>query len=335
MVSTRQRPTLGRILGVVYAASVALWLLAQHMPLESWWVFRLANIFGVWLYLPLPLLALAAVLRRDPAGAAWLAIPAVAFAIEYGAAFLPHRVGAAEGIPLRVMTINLTVENRDVAAFAAVVGSEAPDVVAVQELGIEMARSAGPMLWERYPYQALHPRRSDAGMGVLSRYPLRELGPPEMGPGTCSCQQMSIDLGPREMQLISVHPDPPRVILGPQVGAYRLPNGYDTALRDGTVLLALERLEATGPAIVAGDFNMSDREDLYRQIRARLGDAYREAGWGLGYTFPTFIRDVGLPFPLVRIDHIFHNDAWTARAAWVGTLPGSDHRYVVADLVLR
>lgn len=332
----RKRPAFGRLLGPLYAVALALWLLAQHTPVESWWAFKLGNVFGIWLYLPLPVLALVAALRRDPASAAWLTIPAAAIAIEYGAAFLPHRAGGAMGMPLRVLTVNLTVQNANAPGLEAVLRGEAPDVVAVQELGHAMASWVTPLLRERYPYQALHPRRTDAGMGVFSRYPIRELGAPEMGASTCFCHHVAIDLGSRETQLLSLHPDPPRVTFGRRLGPWRVPNDYRTAHRDEAVLAALRRLEAVNaPAIVVGDLNTSDRESLYRDVRARLRDAHQEAGWGLGYTFPNFVRDVPLPFPLVRIDHILHTDTWAARAAWTGTLQGSDHRYVVADLVLR
>jgi vancomycin resistance protein VanJ len=88
-----------------------------------------------------------------------------------------------------------------------------------------------------------------------------------------------------------------------------------------------------GPALVLGDFNTSDGQPLYRLLRRRLDDAYRAAGWGFGFTFPS-PRGSPLGFPVVRIDYVFHDEFWATQAAWTGSLPGSDHRYVVADLLL-
>ena len=78
-----------------------------------------------------------------------------------------------------------------------------------------------------------------------------------------------------------------------------------------------------------------------------MHDAWREAGWGFGHTFPgepTPERGgsrpvlLGVPVPtwLVRIDYIFHSDALVTIAARVGPGDGdSDHRPVVATLSFR
>jgi len=68
-------------------------------------------------------------------------------------------------------------------------------------------------------------------------------------------------------------------------------------------------------------------------------DSFREAGWGLGHTFPAAGgRYWALPYPslLVRIDYVFHSRDWKAEAAWVGEWDGqSDHRPVIASLTLH
>ena len=85
-----------------------------------------------------------------------------------------------------------------------------------------------------------------------------------------------------------------------------------------------------------GDFNVNDRQPNYRRIRRSLKDAHREAGRGFGLTFPNANLQLGrfkVP-PLIRIDYVFHNDAIEATAAHTAANPESDHRAVVADLVL-
>ena len=80
---------------------------------------------------------------------------------------------------------------------------------------------------------------------------------------------------------------------------------------------------------------MSDRQPLYGRLRQHLHDAHREAGWGFGYSYPAGTRGWLPLWPLVRIDYVFHDGAWAAPAAWTKVVAGSDHRAVVADLVLR
>ncbi|MBU0702401.1 MAG: endonuclease/exonuclease/phosphatase family protein, partial [Chloroflexi bacterium] len=92
------------------------------------------------------------------------------------------------------------------------------------------------------------------------------------------------------------------------------------------------------PLILLGDLNSTPTHEVYRTLSARFIDAFREAGWGLGHTFPTTGGRLGpIPHPdrLVRIDYIFHSDDWRAETAWVGEWDGqSDHQPVVARLRL-
>jgi endonuclease/exonuclease/phosphatase (EEP) superfamily protein YafD len=38
------------------------------------------------------------------------------------------------------------------------------------------------------------------------------------------------------------------------------------------------------------------------------------------------------PAPLIRIDHVWHDESWRARRAWTGVHAESDHLYLIADL---
>lgn len=78
---------------------------------------------------------------------------------------------------------------------------------------------------------------------------------------------------------------------------------------------------------------MTDQSPGYRELRRRLLDAYREAGWGFGHTFPDMeVRSMPTPFPLVRIDYIFHSRDMRASRSYVGDRGGPDHRFLVAEL---
>ncbi|NJO84853.1 MAG: hypothetical protein HC828_20205, partial [Blastochloris sp.] len=71
------------------------------------------------------------------------------------------------------------------------------------------------------------------------------------------------------------------------IGDTPLPIGYDTLrLADQIEHLLSEIEPISGPLVVMGDFNMSDREPGYKLLTGSLRDAFREAGWGFGFTFP-------------------------------------------------
>ena len=101
------------------------------------------------------------------------------------------------------------------------------------------------------------------------------------------------------------------------------------------------------PLILVGDLNATDQNSAYALIADQMGDAWREAGWGFGHTFPGRPTGrmggsrpvfLGIPAPmwLVRIDYIFHSPDIQAVDAKLAPDSGqSDHRGVIATLALR
>jgi hypothetical protein len=208
--------------------------------------------------------------------------------------------------------------------------------VAVQELSWDMAGPLADALREAYPYQTLAPSAAPDGLGIFSRLPFEDVVPADIGPppGPCYCQAVSVRLGGRAVQVLNAHPGPPDVGVR-RLGPLPLPVHFDdgTGLPDRRQLL--QRLDAAHlPLLLLGDLNTAERQPYYAQLRQRLADTHREVGWGPGWTFPS--PPVGpLPVPLVRIDYVLHSSEWRAAAEHTGLTPGSDHRHVVADLVLQ
>ena len=74
-----------------------------------------------------------------------------------------------------------------------------------------------------------------------------------------------------------------------------------------------------------GDFNITDQTTNYTEFSSYLADAFRERGWGLGFTFTRFRE---LRIPMWRIDYVFHSEELIVLEADVGDFAGSDHRPV-------
>jgi endonuclease/exonuclease/phosphatase (EEP) superfamily protein YafD len=84
---------------------------------------------------------------------------------------------------------------------------------------------------------------------------------------------------------------------------------------------------------MAGDYNATYGHAPFRRLLAvGLRDAHIEAGRGLATTWP--VNNLLLP-PLFRLDHVLVSREFEVLAAREGRGPGTDHRPVVADLVLR
>jgi vancomycin resistance protein VanJ len=82
------------------------------------------------------------------------------------------------------------------------------------------------------------------------------------------------------------------------------------------------------PVIIMGDFNTPPRGRLYRRLTSRFQDVFHSAGPVLGYTYSSTL-------PVLRIDYIFTSSTVQARRCFVPEVWASDHRPVVAELVLN
>ena len=328
------------LLIILYALFIgALQFVWQTGMVDTWWL-EVLNIFGLWLYLPLPLGVLAAAFAR-PRVATWLLlVPLLAFGWDYHT-LLNANAAPAEGTAFRVMTWNILWAPHPLEPIVRTIEQQQPDIVALQELGVEQAAVLAPMLAQRYPYSAVDAGGVD-GFGVWSRFPITEAAPSEQRHDGCACQRMIVTVDGTPIRLINAHPQAPSYRLQHRRPWARLPyfpipvafttEGQETALRQ----LAEEGQNTQEPLIMMGDFNVNDRQPNYRLLRRSLNDAYREAGRGFGLTFPNANLRLGrfkVP-PLIRIDYVFHNDAIEATAAHTAADPASDHRAVVADLVL-
>jgi endonuclease/exonuclease/phosphatase (EEP) superfamily protein YafD len=314
-------------------AVVALGLLWAIHPDGIWWL-ALSNVFALYLFAPLLLIAPAALLLRSRwlRGAALIAL--VAFLALFGQQLIPPLRRPAEGARLRVMTINQLYTNERVAELIAAIRAQDADIVAIQELSEPVAEAAGRQLRDAYPHQFLTPGAEDYGLGILSRYPLRMAARTRGFVGL----RMIVDVDGAPITLINVHLNAPQVTTRRlrQFRPVKVVLDYDTSLRARDFPSLLREIDAVeGPLVVLGDFNTSDREQPYADLAARLRDAYREAAWGFGFTFPDDqqLARLTVPFPLVRIDYVWSRGGLAPAAARVACdSGGSDHCAVVADL---
>jgi endonuclease/exonuclease/phosphatase (EEP) superfamily protein YafD len=79
------------------------------------------------------------------------------------------------------------------------------------------------------------------------------------------------------------------------------------------------------PLIVGGDFNAPAGDAIFRLLRPRLRDTFRQTGTGWGNTI---LNDI----PLQRIDQIWVSDGFRAAGVVARKTRNSDHRMVIADL---
>jgi len=319
----------------IYCVTIVILALLWLVGIQGIWWLDLANVFALCLFAPLLLLAPIAWLlpARRLRGAAILAV--VAFFGLFGPRLIPPAAPLTGGARLQLATFNLHygLDAAQLADRIAAIRAQHADVVALQELSAPAADAIQRDLIREYPYQALAPSVSYTGMGVISRYALELQRPtPQL-----AAQLALVRVGSVDVTLINVS------LTSPEIKRRRLPvvgwvkglGGYHTNKRSREVQRLLQMIgKVRGPVIVAGDFNLSDRESDYSQFAARLHDTYRETSWGFGHTYPSSLRLAGIPItlPLTRIDYIWSAGGVVPAATRVACGGESDHCMVIADL---
>jgi endonuclease/exonuclease/phosphatase family metal-dependent hydrolase len=264
--------------------------------------------FGLVLLLLTPL----AVLRRDVFLAASLGLAAAVGALAYPPlATAPHAGGSPE---LTILTWNLHGEEAEAVGLRSVLERARPDVVMLQEAGADAERLVAEGMSVIHHADAATP----PGMVLASRLRVRDSG--EVG------GEAGIWDRHRAFWLEVEAPGGPLTLIGAHlsfpVPLDSLPCPYCPERRDrqvaALVRAATELAGSGGRVVLAGDFNLSEREAAYRDIAASLTDAARGLSWR-----PVAVR--WLP-PVLRLDYVFIG----AGLASVGSetaceLSGSDH----------
>ncbi len=315
---------------ITIAVLSAVWTLNLY---QRWWL-TLANMFALLFFTPLLLLIPAALLVRSWWLRAAAVIALTAFLALFGARLLPPATPARGGAPLRVMTFNHLFSNQRIDAIIAAIRSQNADVVALQELSRPVASAIAQELHTTYPYQYLLPSDTPQGLGIISRYSFQSTA---VIPYNVRGLQVTLRIDRQSVTLIALHLSAP-IYKTRRIGGLPLMIGYDANLPTRQVRQLAQMVDNVhGPLIVMGDFNTSDREPRYQVLAARMHDAFRETGWGFGFSFPDHKRfgPVTVPFPLIRIDYIWSRSGVLPAAAHVEcNNTGADHCFLVADLRL-
>jgi endonuclease/exonuclease/phosphatase (EEP) superfamily protein YafD len=262
---------------------------------------------------PIPIIC-AVALRRW-----WAASAAVIVAAALVVAVVPRALGSGQpavtGPALRVLSSNLQVGRGDAAALVEVVRRTGADVLSLQELtpaAVQRLERAG--LTRLLPHMVLDDREGTTGIGIYARHPLRAL-PPVAGTRYPMPRAELTLPGGVTAEVTAVHPLPPL---------------SDPLARDWNHdLAALPAVGRDGPArVVAGDFNATLDHARFRSVLDRgYADAADRVGKGLIPTWGTERRE-----PALTIDHILVSRQVAVRRVEVYSIPGSDHRALLADL---
>ncbi len=255
-----------------------------------------------------------------------LGLPTLFISLSYAPLFMPSVSPAlAATDPIKVMSYNVWRRNNDVDSMAAVIQAEQPDILLLQELRPQRVDPLLTALKSLYGGDEWYFTYEPAiDQGIISRYPIT---PVEVALAKGRLQKVLVETPAGTLNVWNAHPH-----------AFPWRKHYPEIKK-----LVKDIAAVDGPLIVGGDFNTNEQLETYQLINEHLYNAHWQAGWGFGFTFPNELNARGLrkrtkgligDTPVMRIDHIFYNDHFFARAA--ATLPdsgNSDHSPVTATLI--
>ncbi len=314
---------------LVYTLGLLVFCVARAFFPEGIPLFSLLNAIFPFLFAPLVMTFPLALLTRSKGLLVGSFALLAVFVYTNGVLFLPRLPVASKTDSLRVMTFNIGAGPSAADDFVAAIEKQNADIVALQELTPDAAALLQRQLQKEYPYVLVGPRRETTGL--LSRYPVLQSEWSQPKGGGRAFLHAVLDWQGRPIHFFAVHAPQPSI----RWFAHTIPLGLTTDRLDRTVMSVIEAVDgADGSKIVAGDFNMDDQTLAYARLTHVLGDSYREAGQGFGFTFPNNLSLNGLRLsaPFVRIDYVFHSDEWVAQQAFVNCEQSSDHCYLVAAL---
>jgi vancomycin resistance protein VanJ len=330
------------LLVTLYATGLAVYLLLRFAFGDRFWPLNFFNNFLPFYFLPLLiLLPLALILRAKRTSALTLILFAVGL-VWIGPRFIPKAQAAPSGQIIRVATFNMW-DTRDygLERKETWMRETAADILLLQEPPPAYEYGRLNDLSDLYPHFVMHPDDIRYNFNVtLARHPIRVDG---VVPGvdTPITKRSVVNVNGQEIAVYNVHMPWPSAY--PRVPRFlnnfylRTALGYDDRERDQFIRDLLDILDHEPlPFIVAGDFNASDYSLIYMEMAAQMNDAFAEAGYGLGGSWPNTIF-IGFPRyfpPLIRIDYIWHSDHFQTIRAEQGPRLGSDHIPLLADLTL-
>ncbi|MFM7315625.1 MAG: endonuclease/exonuclease/phosphatase family protein [bacterium] len=223
----------------------------------------------------------------------------------------------ADGFPIRVMTINVLRKNEEKQAAVQSVISARPDIVVGIETDKPWADAFEAALKADYPHFKIADRADNYGILIFSRHPIEKVEVFESPVAYVPTIRAVILVEKKPVVVYGIHTFPPLS----EFNALSL----QTQLGDVAKRVRAE----TGPVILMGDLNSTPWSYYFRTFLAESGLTDSTRGFGPQSSWPSNLPKIGIP-----IDHILTTPGTSVLKRQVLGDVGSDHRPVVADLLV-
>lgn len=296
--------------GTSLALLALLHALAGDLWLPIVWLHAIAPFVLPW---ALPFLLIAAA-RRKPDQAV---PPALALIVWAWGARPPFGADRTDGgRPLRVATSNALMVNADPRPLGRELLGLDADVLVVQELTPDTVDALSSGTWVT---KLERPAWHSYGLGLYAKHPLVSHQWVELA--GVDWLRAVLDVRGTEVEVWNVH----------TLAPYSRANHRGWLVQVEAFAHAAAQVER--PLLLLGDLNLTPGHEAYRTLMGPFDDAHTRCGrWG-AWTWPA--NGVHLDWmPRIRLDHVLLAGPWRCASIAEGVGAGSDHRPIVADLLL-
>jgi endonuclease/exonuclease/phosphatase (EEP) superfamily protein YafD len=299
---------------LVFAGGSAV---ASALPLLShmWWVFDLFSHFRVQ-YLALSLLVVSVfAVRKRWRGVVSMLPFFVLNAHAIAAARTTTDPATGSQPTFSILNVNVNSTNSDYSAVVDLIEATSPDVAVLIEIN-DSWRSALSRLDPDYPYHVEQLQNDNFGIGLISRYPLRDTEIRDLL-GTPAVSAL-VEVGEERLRIVGAHLRPP------------LSAEWSAARNRQLEELGRWIDMASEPTAVVGDFNITAYSPIFSAWLDEHGLSTPARSTSTTISWPT-----SLPLLGILIDHYVTTDDIVIDDMSRGPAIGSDHYPQFATLSLR
>ncbi|GAA2442904.1 endonuclease/exonuclease/phosphatase family protein [Streptomyces macrosporus] len=294
------------LLAVVLALVMAL---HAHVPNRVGNLGSLLETFLPWVGLAIPVLLLAALLRRSATALVAVLLPVLVWVDMFGGLITDKR---GSGGDLTVVTHNVNADNPDPAGTARQLAESGAEVVALQELPGRSVAEYEEALKGAYPHHTVQ-----GTVGLWSKYPIGDARPVDIGIGWTRAMRATVTTPGGDVAFYGAHLPSVRV---------KFEAGFTARQRDVAADLLGEAIvrEPIDKVVLLGDLNGTMNDRALASVTSQMRSTQGAAGAGFGFSWPA-------SFPMTRIDQIMVKGVEPV-SSWTLPPTGSDHLPLAASV---
>lgn len=298
----------------------------------NWWLV-LINRVVPYLFIPVLLFFAWGIYTQRLKLTVVLLVPCLIFAWLYRTHLFPNISQLIQSdSQIKVMTYNVLFSNQNYDGVANVILTYQPDLVALQEVRVEMMDALKDRLQSDYPYSLLGTENDYGTTAVFSKYPFADSYVLDLQADRPAAIVKTKTNG-RDVTFVTVH------LLAYNLWWTRLKDIPYVVMQRTTdqnrqVKILLGKLENEGGIVIVGcDCNSYETSSSYRIFKRSINNAARDVGWVL---MGEMLENTKQDTDIQHIDYVWYRGSLKPIMVYkIKDSGGSDHLPVLATFDLK